>query len=188
MTATETRLSVEQYYAISVEGDRTQLVDGAMVVNDPKPAHVELQVRIIVALRAWTEAAPGRGVAWLPTDIVIDRHNVFGPDVLWFSEDHRPTDLYRYPDRVPDLCVEIRSPGTWRYDVGAKRSAYERAELPELWLIDDAAKSVLVFRRSRPGAKSFDVALELIAGEDLTSPHLPGFALSVEELFRADRG
>ncbi len=84
---------------------------------------------------------------------------------------------------MPDLCVEIRSPGTWRYDVGAKKAGYERAGLRELWLVDDRAECVLVYRRSRPDAPDFDVALELTAGDELASPQLPGFALSVEELF-----
>ena len=71
----------------------------------------------------------------------------------------------------------------WRYDVGAKRAVYERGGLPELWLVDDRAQSVLVYRRSAPAEPTFDVALELARGETLTSPQLPGFALSLDELF-----
>ena len=53
---------------------------------------------------------------------------------------------------LPDLAIEIRSPSTWRYDIGAKKSVYEREGLPELWLVDGDANVVLVFRRSAPGA------------------------------------
>lgn len=176
-------MTVEDYYAITVEGDRKQLVDGAVIVNDPKPIHAKLQVRLSSALHAWADAESGRGEVLLPTDVAIDEHNLFGPDVIWIAERHRLTDLHRYPERMPELCVEVRSPGTWRYDIGAKKTAYERAGLPELWLVDDVTERVLVFRRSRPDAPTFDVALELGAGDDLTSPQLPGFALSVEELF-----
>ncbi len=183
MGATTTRINIEQYYAISVEGDRKQLVDGAIVVNEPKLIHAELQARLLIALRTWTEAEPGRGIAFLPTDVVIDEYNLYAPDLVWIAEEHRPATLHGYPERVPDLCVEIRSPGTWRYDVGAKRSGYERAGTPELWLVDDAAECVLVYRRSRANAPTFDVALELAAGQALTSPQLPGFTLRVEELF-----
>ncbi len=80
--------------------------------------------------------------------------------------------------------VEIRSPGTWRYDVGTKRSAYESSGLPELWLVDDRSETVLVYRRSEPGGDSFNVALELDRGETLSSPHMPGFALALEQLFK----
>jgi Uma2 family endonuclease len=176
-------MTVEQFNAISVEGDRKQLVDGRIIVNEPLLIHGKLQGGIYAELRAWTKAGPGRGHAGLPTDVVLDEHNLFGPDVIWIAEEHLPPDLNRYPERVPDICVEVRSPGTWRYDIGAKKAAYERGGLPELWLVDDRAHCVLVFRRSKPDAPEFDVALELGAGDELTSPQLPGFALAIDELF-----
>jgi len=176
-------MTVEDYYAVTVEGDRKQLVDGAIVVNEPTFAHWRLQSRLIVALSNWAAGDEGRGVAGGPTDVAVSEHNVFGPDVIWFA-DRRPALNERgYPERLPDLCVEIRSPGTWRYDVGAKKRAYEAARLPELWLVDDAAPSVLVFRRSSSESPEFDVALELANGDTLESPQLPGFALAVSELF-----
>ncbi len=79
--------------------------------------------------------------------------------------------------------MEVRSPGTWRYDVGRKKAVYESGGLPELWLVDTAADEVLVFRRSAPDAPAFDVAEELSHGDTLTSPLLPGFALELDELF-----
>lgn len=176
-------MTVEQFTAISVEGDRKQLVDGQVVVNEPRLIHGKLQGELYAALLAWTKARPGRGLAGLPTDVVLDEHNLFGPDVIWIAEEHLPPDLNRYPERVPDICVEVRSPGTWRYDIGAKKAAYERGGLPELWLVDDRARCVLVFRRSGPSAPAFDIALELEPGDELTSPLLPGFALAIDQLF-----
>ena len=184
MGATATRITAEQYFALTVEGDRKQLVDGAIVVNDPKPIHAHLQVSLLVAVRNWADAGEGRGLVLAPTDVVLDEHNVFGPDVVWVAECNRPADMRERLQRVPDLCIEIRSPGTWRYDVGAKKAAYEAGRLPELWLVDDVAETVLVFRRSAPETERFDVALELGCDETLESPQLPGFALPLAELFR----
>ncbi len=84
---------------------------------------------------------------------------------------------------MPDLAAEVRSPSTWRHDIGAKKSGYERQGLRELWLVDTAADEVLVFRRSAPGAPVFDMALELDVRDALTSPLLPGFSLALAELF-----
>ena len=77
--------------------------------------------------------------------------------------------------RVPDLAVEVRSPGTWRYDVGRKRELYERHGVRELWLADTASRTMLVYRRSA-AVSGFDVALELAADTRLASPLLPGSA------------
>jgi Uma2 family endonuclease len=181
--ATATRITAEQYYEVTVEGDRKQLVDGVIVVNEPKAIHAVLQARLALWIGKWVEAGRERGIVMMPTDVRLDEHNVYPPDLLWFSEEHRPTDLDAYPERIPDLCVEIRSASTWRYDVGAKKRVYEQQGLPELWLVDDAADTVLVYRRSRADAATFDVALELGRGDTLASPQLSGFALPLDELF-----
>lgn len=183
MSATATRLTAEQYYELTVEGDRKQLVEGEIVVNEPKLIHAMLQERLAYALGTWQRADEGRGLVLMPTDVRMDDRNVYGPDLLWFSAEHVPKDLDAYPDRVPDLCVEIRSASTWRYDIGAKKRVYESGGLPELWLVDDASSSVLVYRRSGPKSRSFDVALELGSGDRLASPLLPSFELDVGELF-----
>lgn len=183
MGAIATKLTANEYYDLTVEGDRKQLIEGEIVVNEPKAIRALLQTRLAFALHQWAISGRGRGLALTPTDVRVDDHNVYGPDLLWFSEARKPKDLDAYPEHLPDLCVEIRSASTWRYDIGAKKRVYERAGLPELWLVDDAAETVLVYRRSAPEAKAFDVALELGRGERLTSPQLPGFALGLDELF-----
>ncbi|MBA2420851.1 MAG: Uma2 family endonuclease [Thermoleophilaceae bacterium] len=181
--ATATRMTADEYYEISVEGDRTQLVEGAIIVNEPKPIHGLLQVRLASAIHVWIEAGEDRGLAITPTSITLDEHNVYGPDLLWFSEERRPPDMREYPEALPNLCVEIRSPGTWRYDVEDKRRVYELRGLPELWLVDDRAELVLVGRRSKPDFPRFDITRELGRGDTVTSPQLPGFELALEKLF-----
>ncbi|MGI8730138.1 MAG: Uma2 family endonuclease [Solirubrobacteraceae bacterium] len=121
MTTMQTaqRITSDEYLALDLEGRRTQLVDGQIVMNEPRLLHQ----------------------------------------------------------------VEIRSPSTWRYDVGTKKSVYEREGLPELWLVDGEGRVVLVFRRSSPRAPTFDIELELDAAALLQSPQLPDFALALGELF-----
>jgi Uma2 family endonuclease len=119
----------------------------------------------------------------LELDVRIDDRNVYGPDLMWYAEDRAPGRLDPRPYPAPDIAVEVRSPSTWRYDIGAKKAGYERACLPELWLVDTAADEVLVFRRSTPRAATFDVALQLAIGDALASPLLPGFAPELATLF-----
>lgn len=182
-TATDERLTVEQYLEVTVKGDRKQLVDGRIVVNEPRPLHALAQTRIVAALDEWSRAAPGRGLGCTPTDVIVGPHDMYGPDAIWIAEEHVPEDLSKRLVRIPDLCVEVRSESTWRYDVGRKRTMYEAAGLGELWLVDTDSRSVLVYRRSKPSSPTFDVALELGIDERLTSPLLAGFALPVRWLF-----
>jgi Uma2 family endonuclease len=177
------QLTVDEYYALPAEGDRrTQLIGGEVVVSHPLPIHSVLQLRIGAALQSWTDADNGRGLAMLTTDVVMTEYDAYGPDIVWVSEQHVPGDLEERLARVPDLCVEVRSPSTWRYDIGRKKSVYEASGLPELWLVDYDA--VLVFRRSGTAEPSFDIALELNREDRLASPQLPGFGLELARLFR----
>jgi Uma2 family endonuclease len=185
MDATATRMTAEQYFAVTVEGDHKQLIDGAIVVPEARPIHGVLQARLLFTLMQWIDSEEGTGLVLPPADVVLDEYNVYGPDLLWIAESHRPRDLRERLARVPDLCVEIRSPSTWRYDIGVKKARYEAGGLPELWLVDDVAQTVLAFRRSGPEAAGYDVAVELGRGDTLTSPQLAGFELPIDDLFRS---
>jgi Uma2 family endonuclease len=181
MTVTD-RVTSAQYLAMDTPRG-TNLVDGEVVLSDPRRLHQQVQVRLVSALHVWCTGASGRGEVTTPIEVLLDDGNVFAPDLLWYRSDRDlpPADVR--PQPLPDIAAEIRSPSTWRYDIGAKKARYEEHGLPELWLIDTAADEVLVFRRSAPGARAFDVAEELSRGDTLTSPLLPGFVLALEELF-----
>jgi Uma2 family endonuclease len=110
---------------------------------------------------------------------------VYCPDIFWFSEDRQPhIDDVRLP-RLPDLAIEVLSPSTRSNDLGKKRVRYEEQGLPELWLIDprpEANPVIRVFRRTSPGAPTFDLNLMLRVDDVLGSPQLEGFSVKVRGL------
>lgn len=166
---------------------RRELIDGEIVVNEPSWRHNDALIVVLEALLIWIRTGDGGGRAGLPLDVRLDDRNVHVPDVVWYREDRVPAYSDQPPYPVPDLVVEVRSPSTWRYDIGAKKDNYERHGAPELWLVDTAAEVVLVFRRSSPAAATFDMSAELAVGDTVASPMLPGFALPVGDIFRGPR-
>jgi Uma2 family endonuclease len=183
MALTSTRLTAEEYFDLPPTEKRTQLIDGEIVVTEASLRHQRVTGEIYAELRNWLRQNPGHGEAGIPVNVHLDDRNVFAPDVWWVPEESRPA---RDANRIigpPALAVEVRSPSSWRFDVGTKRATYERLGLSELWLVDTKANSVLVYRRSTPQADRFDVALELEAGEVLTTPLIPGFSLALSDLF-----
>jgi len=166
-------------------GRRWQLIDGELVMNEPSWTHNDSQGCIYSELRRWTGAASGRGRVGLPLDVRIDDRNVFAPDVVWYRENRAPSRGEPPPYPVPDIAVEVRSPSTWRFDIGTKKAHYERHGVAELWLVDTSADVVLVFRRTQARAPGFDVSVELTTADALTSPLLPGCSLPVGEIFAA---
>ncbi|MGH2839795.1 MAG: Uma2 family endonuclease [Solirubrobacteraceae bacterium] len=177
-------ITADEYLSLE-DPRRTELVAGEVIVHAPAPLHQIVVLDVLREIDAWIRAAPRRGQVWIPLDVKLDERNVFAPDLLWYRDGRTLPRGAQSPSPLPDLAVEVRSPSTWRYDIGAKKSAYERHGLHELWLVDTAADVVLVFRRSSAKAEAFDVSLELAADDELTSPLLPGFGLSLRTLFAA---
>ncbi len=181
------RMSAEEFLALPLREDspREELVNGELVVSEGSPLLATVQGRIFFALESWVRAEPGRGSALLPVDVGLDERNVYAPDVLWYPQGRGPGPEQR-PSPVPALAAEVRSPSTWIFNLGAKKSGYERHGLSELWLVDTSADEVLAFRRSQPDVPFFDAGATVGRGEKLSSPLLPGFALSIDELFQRD--
>jgi Uma2 family endonuclease len=104
--------------------------------------------------------------------------------VWWVSEARKPRRGDLDLDGLPDLVVEVRSPSTWRLDLGPKRARYGESGIAELWLVDTEVEVVTVHRRTAPGTIAYDVALDFGVGDTLASPLLPGFELPVADVFR----
>ena len=143
------RMTVDEFFELRRRRAGRALVDGEVVVNAPRPLHQRVALDLMFALDA---VVPGRRrAAARPrrrSGVVLDEHNYYEPDILWFREGRGPGRSDTTLQPLPDIAVEVRSPSTWRYDIGAKKARYEQHGLPELWLVDTAADEVIVFRRS----------------------------------------
>jgi Uma2 family endonuclease len=181
MAMVDALITADDYFdAAAGVREPTQLIDGVIVPSQPKWRHQHTAGRIYACLLAWVDGS-GFGAIGIPIDVIVDRYNVYAPDVWWVA-DASCVDPDEYFRGVPDLAVEVRSPSTWHYDVGVKRARYEQHGLPELWLVDASERVVLVLRRSAPGVRAFDVEQKVSTDEVLTSPQLPGFELRPAEV------
>ena len=177
------RMTADQYLAIEQETRGWELIAGEVVVEEASWRHQRVATRLLGAISGWISSGEARGEAIMPLDVKIDDENVFALDLLWYAAPNVPANLDVRPYPMPDLAIEVRSPSTWRYDLGTKKSKYESRGLTELWLVDTESQTVLVFRRSKSVIQSFDIALEPVRGQTLTSPQLPGFELALSGLF-----
>lgn len=177
-------MTLDQYLRTAADDPRwTELVDGELIVQEPRYPHARIQALLIGALTAWELEVPGHAEVSAPTEVLLTDSDVYGPDVVIVGS--QPELTARETLRaLPLIVAEVRSPSTWRYDIGRKKAVYEASGVPELWLVDGVASEILVFRRSAPGAATYDRSLELTVEDELTSPLLPGFALPLSRLFR----
>lgn len=102
------------------------------------------------------------------------------PDLVFLRTGNQPRSGDRGFEGVPDLVVEVLSPGTRHLDRGVKLSAYREAGVPELWLVDPRTRTVQVLVLDGDEY----VQRELRGpGEALASPALPGLRLDVSAIF-----
>jgi len=132
-----------------------ELIDGVAYVGEP-PAPSRLHQDFIVELcrqLATSLLDKPRRVYIAPFDVRLPKagaidddqiDTVVQPDILIAG------DLQKLDDRgmrgAPDWIAEVLSPSTANYDRTTKLRAYERAGVPEVWLIDLADSTVAIYR------------------------------------------
>ena len=177
------RFTYEDYLDFPDDGRRHELIDGEHFVT-PAPVrhHQRLAIRLTFALESWLRQHPVGELSVAPMDVILSDVDVVQPDLLFVSKE-RAEILGKWVHGAPDLVIEILSPSTRRVDEITKRRLYERVGVREYWIVDGEIEVVKIYRRHADG--SFPRVLELSSevGDSLDTPLLPGFALSLAELF-----
>lgn len=131
-----------------------ELVDGTAYVREPPSPSMAHQVIVVELCNQIGLALKGRPcrVFVAPFDVRLPKaaeeddqvETVVQPDVLIVS-DPRKVDM-RGIRGAPDWLAEVLSPSTASYDQTIKLRAYERAGVPEVWLIHPADRTVMIYR------------------------------------------
>jgi Uma2 family endonuclease len=183
--ASAEKLTYRDYLRFPEDGRRHELINGAHVVSPtPVTPHQRLAGELFVELHRYFEGHPIGEVFVSPIDVVLSDVDVLIPDLLVVLNDQTEIVTDKNVRGAPALVVEILSPGTKRRDLGIKRRIYDRYGVREYWVVDPEGASVTVHRPSADGI--LEPAAEFTSrGEaTLTSPLLPGLAVSLATLFK----
>jgi Uma2 family endonuclease len=180
------RLTYDDFLLFPDDGRRHELIDGAHYVTpSPNTRHQRLVLRLSVAMATHLEQHPKAGEVFIaPFDVVFSDFDVVEPDLLFVSTDQQDIVTDAHVRGAPALVVEVLSPGTRRADEQTKRRLFERGGVREYWLVDPELDLIKVFRRAEDGALPRVAELASQAGDTLTTPLLPGFALPLAHYFR----
>lgn len=140
------------------DGNRYEVVDGELLVTPaPRFAHQDAAFEFATVLRAYLEGTHVGHVVMSPADIEFDPETLVQPDVFVVPliGGRRPKDWTDIHGLL--LAVEVLSPSTARADRTVKRRRYQRAGVPEYWIVDLDARLV---ERWRPGDERPEVLTE----------------------------
>jgi Uma2 family endonuclease len=171
---TRPRKTIEDLYRLPPE-TRAELIDGEIYLSPaPSPRHLRISRTLLIALHGHVSGAGLGEFLDAPVEVLLPGGEVVQPDLIFIptAKEFIVQDRIR---GVPDLIIEIVSPGAPERDRIVKRDLYLRNGVREYWIVDDATRSVEVF--SPQGAAWFE------EGDELISAVLPALRLRVATMF-----
>ena len=125
------------------EGTLCQLVNNNLVMSPaPVNAHQVVLNKINFQLLCFLEVTEIGEVRIAPYDVHFSKRNIFQPDIIFIANENLHKVESKGLAGVPDLVVEILSPGTAHVDMGEKRNVYEQYGVKEYFIVDPATKTV----------------------------------------------
>ena len=179
------RLTYDDLLRLPDDRLRHELIEGTHhVTASPNTRHQRVLGEMYFALRSHLERHPGGSLFLAPMDVVLSPRDVVVPDMVYLSAE-RAADVLTPQDirGMPDLIVEVLSPGTAGRDRTVKQALYERQGVTEYWLVDPQRDSIRVYRR-------IDDVLVVVAdlsteaNDTLTTPLLPRLSVPLSRVFR----
>jgi Uma2 family endonuclease len=160
------------------DGRRYEVVDGELLVTPaPRLPHQEAVFRLAQILDAYVRASAGGHVFSSPADIEFDPHTLVQPDVFVAPSvaGRRPRNWAEITGLL--LAVEVLSPSSARADRMTKRRRYQRAGVPEYWVVDLDARLIERWRPrdERPELVTEVLRWELRAGVEPLAIDLPAY-------------
>ena len=176
------RLITGEELARHPEWQPCELVDGRIVpVTRVGFRHGEIAFRLVARLGTYAEESD-RGRVAVGDVGVYTRHNpdsVRGADIVFISHERfAQRRSQAFLDATPELVVEIFSPDDRWVALQRKAQEYLAAGVLRVWLVHPEKRQVLVCRPTGQ-PKTLGIG-DTLSDEEI----LPGFSLSLSELFR----
>jgi Uma2 family endonuclease len=146
--------------ALPDDSNRYEVVAGELFVTPaPSFSHQEATRLLILALSVYLDRTRVGHAAISPADLTPEPGSLVQPDVfvVGLVEGRRPRD-WADIDRLL-LAIEVLSPSTARADRTVKRRLFQRAGVPEYWIVDLEARLV---ERWRPGDDRPEILTEVL--------------------------
>jgi Uma2 family endonuclease len=156
-----------------------ELWDGEIVMSPtPTPSHQTIVGSFYRSLAEFVQGERAGKVFISPLDVVLSQHRVVQPDVFFVANNNQGIvqDQIR---GVPDLAMEVISPGSWKRDRVEKKALYEQVGIAEYWIIDPESRSIEVFALVKGVYQLHSRAADTEAAK---SRLLPGFKASFSQL------
>jgi Uma2 family endonuclease len=174
-------LTAEDLQTLPDDGNRYEIIGGQLVVSpSPSMRHQKISFELAGALYAHLkQSGLGHGFS-APADVHLSPSDVVQPDLLVVLDDRADIIQERGIMGAPDLVIEILSPSSVATDFLRKSRLYERCGVPEYWIVDPVAESIVI-QTLEDGR--YVAGQEFGRDDTLHSTVLDGFELELVTIF-----
>ena len=153
--------------ALPDDGNRYEVVDGELLVTpSPRGFHQRAVTQLLVSLYDYVRAHRLGEVLCSPSDIELDARGLVQPDIFVQGlVDGLPAKGWNTGAPLL-LFIEVLSPSTARADRTTKRMRFQRAGIPEYWIVDMDARTI---ERWRPADESPAILSDVITWQPLAA-------------------
>ena len=140
----------EEVLALPDDGNRYELIDGALLVSpSPRAIHQFAVMRMYDRVAPYVRDYQIGVVMVAPADLDLGSGQLVQPDLHVAPRRPDGRQPREWPEfGIPCLVVEVTSPATARYDRITKRRRFQRSGVAEYWIVDADAR---VIERWTPG-------------------------------------
>lgn len=179
----ETPMTYGDYAGMPDDGYRYELVNMQLEVLEPGPNTTHqtyLSVLYDTMLRTCEDEY---FLLFAPLDVILSEKDVRQPDLIAIHRSRM--DIVRKPGifGVPDLVVEILSPGSIKRDRKGKLETYQQYAVPEYWIADPQMGTLEQYLYRDDGLRLHEVFdakdLDLV-----TSPGLPCVSFELSRMLK----
>ena len=181
MTQAATKMTYDQYCLLPEDGKQYEVIDGELFMTPaPRPKHQQIVVWLTEELSRFVRENSLGEVFVAPVDVLLDRHSIVQPDVLFISAARLSIVKEDAIEGPPDLVVEVLSPSTFYKDLRKKMTAYSQFGVQEYWIVDPETQTIEIYARRDD---KLQLAQKFSSGETVESTLLPGLRLGVRDVF-----
>ncbi len=177
-------MTAREFFRTLPPESRYTLIEGACLEDpSPIPFHQQVSLNLSYSLHAHLKAHNlGGRFFGIPVDIVVDKHNVYQPDLSYFSPKRAKGVLRDKITTVPNLVIEVLSPSTAKYDLGVKRRHYAANGVEEMWIVDPRKETVAIYSFAEDAEHP---AVVISRSSDMAEAQVvPGWRIRLKEIFR----
>lgn len=140
------KLTYREYCQAPSDGYRYEIIDGSVFMNPaPSPNHQLVSRRIQFQLYSQIELTGQGQVVDAPIDVELAPHDIVQPDIVVLIGANQKLITRTRIIGVPDLLIEVLSPSRPEYDLKVKKEMYQRVGVPEYWVVDPDACTLIQF-------------------------------------------